>query len=133
MADNSSDGWGALLVLGLILYSCSGSEPSADYEDDASYSDSFYAEREEFDEDAAREAAEEELASESYDSIGSPYGCTIDCSGHEAGYAWAAEGNEDYGVSNSQSFDEGQQAYEDAVEDRVDEMRDEYDSGEEAY
>jgi len=87
-------------------------------------------EREPFDEDAARSAAEDELALDSYNYS---YGCTIDCSGHEAGWKWRAE-NEypTYGSNNygrSQSFAEGARAYEEAVEDRVEEMRDDYESG----
>ena len=42
------------------------------------------------------------------------YGCTIDCSGHEAGQAWAernAIDDEDDCRGNSQSFIEGCQAY----------------------
>ncbi len=81
-----------------------------------------------FDEDAAREAAEDEVASDSYQSIGSPYGCTDDCSGHEAGFAW----RRDNGYStpgNSNSFYEGGQAFDDAVEEAVDEKRDDYENG----
>ncbi len=42
------------------------------------------------------------------------YPCTVDCSGHEAGYAWAEENeilNPDDCEGNSQSFIEGCQAY----------------------
>ena len=42
------------------------------------------------------------------------YACTVDCSGHEAGYAWAEEHDitdpDDCG-GNSQSFIEGCRAY----------------------
>ena len=82
-------------------------------------------EREPFDEDAAREAAEEQLASESYDGS---YGCTQDCSGHEAGWRWRAE-NGYATAGNSNSFSEGGQAYDDALESRVDDMRSDYESG----
>lgn len=153
MANDSGGGWVVLGLLALGLYTCSNNDDDSGssiadeeyaYVDEQtssgdqvySYSDHSAAEEEEreyFDEDAARDAAEDELSSDSYASIGRPYGCTIDCSGHDAGFAWAAEGNEDGGVSNSQSFDEGQRAYEEAVDDRVEEMRDEYESGEEPY
>lgn len=83
--------------------------------------------REPFDEDAARDAAESELASQPYDGS---YGCTIDCSGHEAGWQWRAEHG--YAVNGkSNSFSEGGQAFDDALESRVDEMRESYDNGEE--
>jgi len=84
--------------------------------------------REPFDEDAARDRAEEEVADEGYDYR---YGCTIDCSGHDAGFAYAADGNPDGGTSRSPSFDEGQVAYEEAVEERVYEYRQAYEDGEE--
>jgi hypothetical protein len=78
-----------------------------------------------FDEDAARERAEEEVRSDGYSGP-----CTQDCSGHDAGFEWAADGNPDYGVSRSPSFDEGQQAYEQAVEERVEDYRSAYENGE---
>ena len=85
-------------------------------------------ERSNFDEDAAREAAEEEVGSDSYAGVGAPYGCTDDCSGHEAGFNWRRDNG--YSASGtSQSFDEGGRAFDEAVDDRVDEMRDNYDSG----
>lgn len=86
-------------------------------------------EREEFDEHEARRVARDQLSSEGYDMS---YGCTIDCSGHEAGWQWGAEnGYSTYG--NSQSFHEGTMAFEDALDDRVNEMRDDYEDGEEVY
>lgn len=92
---------------------------SADYE----YSER--ADREPFDEDAAREAAEEELASEGYDYS---YGCADDCSGHEAGWQWRAENG--YSTDgNSDSFAEGGYAFDEALENRVGEMRDDYEAG----
>lgn len=133
-----------LAALALFLSAC-GSEPEphqqsgsgevsgSDYvSDDAAVADSqaldgdAAAERQPFDEDAARERAEEEVASEGYSGP-----CTQDCSGHNAGFAWAAEGYPDEGTSSSQSFDEGQQAYEEAVEERVDEYQQAHDDGEE--
>lgn len=42
------------------------------------------------------------------------YDCTVDCSGHEAGYAWAEEhgiSDEDDCSGNSESFIEGCKAY----------------------
>lgn len=77
-------------------------------------------ERAPFDEDAAREAAESELSSEGYDHS---YGCTDDCSGHDAGWQWRAE-NGYSSDGNSQSFAEGGYAFDEALESRVDEMRD---------
>lgn len=88
-------------------------------------------ERADFDEDAARDTAEEEIAGESYQSIGTPYGCTQDCSGHEAGFAWRRDNG--YATpGNSNSFSEGGQAFDEAVDDRVDEMRADYEGGAES-
>lgn len=81
--------------------------------------------REPFDEGAARAAAEDELASSGYDLR---YGCTEDCSGHDAGWEWrAGHGYSTPGYSNS--FDEGGRAFDEALEERVDEMRWEYEAG----
>jgi len=82
-------------------------------------------EREPFDEFAARRAAERDLALEGYDYS---YGCTQDCSGHEAGWQWRADNG--YSVDGkSQSFAEGGYAFDEALDRRIDEIRDDYDSG----
>ena len=84
---------------------------------------------EHFDEFAARSEIEEEVASETYRSIGRPYGCTEDCSGHEAGFKYRARhgtwgalagGYED------RSFRQGQKAFDDEVERRVEDARQEH-------
>jgi len=121
----------ALVVAAAAVSACGDSSSSyesaygggsSDY-----YDDSFGASeaRAAFDEDAAREAAEEELASEGYDYS---YGCTDDCSGHQAGWDWRAEnGYSAYG--NSESFEQGGYAFDEALESRVEEMRDDYEAG----
>lgn len=101
-----------------LLVGCGS--PTPDHEEEVGYAEP--PEREPFDEEAAREAAEAELASEGYDYS---YGCSDDCSGHEAGWQWRAE-NGYQPDSWSEPFNEGAQAFEDAVEVRVDEMRSEY-------
>lgn len=57
------------------------------------------------------------------------YGCTQDCSGHNAGYAWAEQNDivdpDDCG-GNSQSFIEGCQDY---AESRQQEIQDQADEG----
>lgn len=152
-SDSDAAGWVLVALLGLAVYSCSSSgnqdseDGSSSYSlsytdpdegDQASYgdSDASYAptdidEREPFDEDAAREAAEQELASGTYQSDSMAYGCTQDCSGHEAGWQWRAQ----HGYSTpgySESFDEGGRAFDEAVDDRVQEMRDDYEPGNDA-
>jgi hypothetical protein len=113
----------ALLAAAAALSGCSDSSSSYD----AGYEDSFRAseERQPFDEGAARDAAEQELALEGYDYS---YGCTDDCSGHDAGWQWRAENG--YSTDgNSESFAEGGYAFDEALETRVDEMRDDYEAG----
>lgn len=82
----------------------------------------------EFDEDEAIERAKEDLDYETYSSIGMPYGCTDDCAGHEAGFEWAKSNEITDGLcgGNSQSFIEGCEAYSEAIEERVDEYRYEF-------
>lgn len=103
-------------------YSSGGGEVSAG---DYSGESESIEEREPFDEDAAREAAEQSLASEGYDYS---YGCTDDCSGHDAGWQWRAE-NGYAADGNSLSFSEGTTAFDEALENRVEEMRSDYDAG----
>ena len=152
MANSDGGGWAVLFLIGIGIYSLSGNEEKEAEtqlivdelgvsEDEAAELLSSYGNaqdviddtaedyREPFDEYAAKEAAEDQLASESYNYS---YGCTIDCSGHEAGWRWRAENG--YSTpGNSQSFHEGGMAFDDAVEDRVDEMRNAYENGEEPY
>lgn len=133
------------LAAGLLLAACSESSEEASNATVGDFSSNYAAgsgdgwtetgeeDRLDFDENAARDAAEDEIASEDYLGVGSPYGCTEDCSGHEAGFRYRAEnGFVGYG-GDSESFREGGQAFEDAVEERVEEMREQYESGEEPY
>jgi len=88
----------------MLLASCGASQGEASAERDpdewsadsdafatASSEDAEMVERQPFDEDAAREAAESAISDETYVGIGVPYGCTEDCSGHEAGFRYRAE------------------------------------------
>ena len=119
------------LVTSLLAGCGNSSEKHVDDDSSPDHTEASYSysedeeKREPFDEDAAREKAEEELASEGYDYR---YGCTYDCSGHEAGWQWRAEnGYSTYG--KSRSFAEGGEAFDDAVEERLEEMRSDYDDG----
>jgi|CXWL01.1.fsa_nt_gi hypothetical protein len=114
-----------LAVLATLALSGCG-DGSASYEVGDSNETTFISEeRRPFDEDAAREAAEEELASEGYDYS---YGCTDDCSGHESGWQWRAD-NGYASDGNSESFAEGGYAFDEALDSRVEEMRDDYEAG----
>jgi hypothetical protein len=116
------------IALLFFLSSCGAQIASADdgaTSDQATYTaagdDVSSGTKVEFDEDAAQADAEQEVADEGYSGS-----CTIDCGGHDAGFNWAADGHEDHGVSTSRSFDEGQEAYQDAVDQRLEEKREEF-------
>lgn len=123
-AVSSDTGWGAYAVIGVLLfgaYKCSQS----DHDPAGAVAARTY------DEDAARERAEEgardAVSGTTYEEQGRPYGCTDDCSGHDAGYRWAEE-NEVTDASdcsgNSQSFVEGCEAYAEAYEEAKQEALD---------
>ena len=84
----------------------------------------------EFDEYEARREAGRQLARRGYRG-----GCTDDCSGHEAGFQWAHDNRltRPQYTGDSQSFDEGQEAYTRALSRRVDELREEYEADPEGY
>lgn len=88
--------------------------------------------RSEFDEDRAEEAAQSYLSGETYESSQGSGDCTDDCSGHDAGWQWAKDGN-DCGSGDSESFDAGCRAYEHAVSERVDDARQRYTDGERTF
>lgn len=87
-------------------------------------SEAFFPETSGISEDAATERAVDDLAYETYGTVGAPYGCTDDCGGHEAGFEWAKENGVTDGscFGNSTSFNEGCQAYADAIEEKVSEQ-----------
>ncbi len=119
MADGN--GWTPVILVGLLVfgaYRCSHS-------DDAAVANSGSTETtalpfsSSIDEDAIAETAREAVEDSTYVDAGAPYGCTEDCSGHEAGFAWArdneVEDANDCG-GNSYSFIEGCQAYAEELE-----------------
>jgi hypothetical protein len=74
--------------------------------------------------DQAYDNAADSLADADFEDVGDTSQCTQDCSGHDAGFAWAR----DNGISDSsdctgdsQSFVEGCQAYVDALDEEADE------------
>lgn len=119
-----------MIALASIVALLGCGDSSSSYSAENGASDSYFEgssseAREPFDEDAAREAAEQELASEGYDHS---YGCTDDCSGHEAGWQWRADNG--YSTEgHGQSFAEGGYAFDEALESRIDDMRDDYEAG----
>ncbi len=98
-----------VLVLALALAGCGtiGGDNEADLSD---YEDEEYAGETYSEFDERRDSYEGDRGSFA------DYGCTQDCSGHEAGYAWAQEkgiDDPDNCGGNSWSFEEGCRAYAD--------------------
>jgi hypothetical protein len=92
----------------------------------------FNPTRGDFDEDRAEDVARDYLSDEAYQVTVGSAACTDDCSGHEAGWRWAAEGNS-CGSGESESFDAGCAAFEEAVEERVAEAKQRYDDGDDTF
>lgn len=117
-----------------VAYGDGYSAPDADDDEDSTNLPVQDDDRRSFDEDEARSNAEQEVGNENYRSIGRPYGCTDDCSGHEAGFKYRTRygyGGRIAGDYDARSFRQGQQAFDDEVDRRVDEARTEYDAAEE--
>ena len=86
-----------------------------------------------FDEEAARADAIADVSAMSFVDAGNTSDCTGDCSGHSAGFEWAKEnaaGDPSMCSGNSDSFVEGCEAFSQAVENHVTEMREEWEAGE---
>jgi len=99
-----------VVLVAIIVTACGSSIPFAG------------ADAETFDEDAAYEAASETLEDQSFEDVGDTALCTEDCGGHDAGFEWAKE----QGVTdasecggNSRSFEEGCEAYAEALEEQA--------------
>ena len=152
----SGQGWGAaavglLVVAGVVYWGGQGGAGDEDWTDAevvgtestssssdtsdlgsslasiSSYASATSDEREGIDEDEARERAVDDVPY-SYSAAGSPYGCSEDCSGHEAGYRWAADNGVTDGScygGDSPSFDEGCRAYGEAIQERAEEILEE--------
>lgn len=87
----------------------------------------------EFDEDAATDAATYSLSGRTYEDVEGTAGCTDDCGGHNAGWQWAQEQGTDCGGGQSESFDEGCRAYASAIQRKVEEARDLFNNGDDAF
>ena len=120
MTDNRKIQIGHLVIL-LVLGACEAAPAERDEFEQAQEESSAESlgERPAPSMEYARVRAAVELADVTYADLGEPYGCTQDCSGHEAGVDWGRE-NEIYNPGDcggrSQSFLEGCMAYAEAVE-----------------
>lgn len=125
------DGCGTWIVLGLVAFAvwkCNGRSEEAAYPgvgapaEYGDYGSGEYDTYGDYAEDRREEAEQErayELAGTDYRYESNAYRCTQDCSGHQAGWDWAA----DNGITdaydcggNSQSFIEGCMAYAEEIE-----------------
>lgn len=152
MAGNASTdkgwlGWILLVLIGAAVYFWSDAKPNvsksqaealtiSSHDDPPSTADSLAANlnplRGEFNESRAATAARNFLSGETYEATVGSVDCTDDCSGHEAGWQWSAEGNDCIG-GNSASFEQGCTAFEAAAEERVTAAKQAYESGDDTF
>lgn len=123
---NSWGIWIAIALAGLGVWQCTRERP-----EEVAPTNSSYRAVEVPTGDSARargySVEEYRSAGSGYQDAGAPYGCTTDCSGHDAGWEWAEENGvsdpDDCG-GNSLSFEEGCIAYaEEQQAERQDEDR----------
>ena len=149
MSQDTGNGCGTIFLVGVIafsIYSCATRDvPSQSSAEQAVMSgdasrpglvDRIEADvnptRADFSEDRAEEAATDYFSGESFEGVQGSLDCTDDCSGHEAGWQWAKDGNS-CGGGGSASFDAGCQAFEEAKEEKVDEARSSYEAGDDTF
>jgi len=116
---------GVAVLLGLTA--CDGSAPYAEQSTSFDHEEgrAEAAEAPRISRDDALDRAASIQAGVTYADLGEPYGCTGDCSGHEAGVAWAEENDvRDPGDcgGRSSSFIEGCEAYAEAVQQEADDI-----------
>ncbi len=73
-------------------------------------------------EDKAMDQARDDMANQTYEEAEGSADCTVDCSGHDAGFAWAKENDiedPDECSGNSESFIEGCKAYGEEIGSRM--------------
>ena len=130
MAVSNSNGCGTWIVVafvGAVAWQCTRDKTPAEVEtDSASYNsrDALEQSYSTYDVPAPAYPVEEyrspePYVSSGYQNAGAPYGCTSDCSGHDAGWEWAEENEitDPYDCGgNSISFEEGCMAYAEEIQ-----------------
>jgi hypothetical protein len=86
--------------------------------------------RGDFAEARATDAARDSLSGETYEAAIGNNECTGDCSGHEAAWQVAQQGEE---CSGEGSFEEGCSAFAGAIEERVSTARQAYENGDNTF
>lgn len=103
-----------IIFLLLIFVGCSNqTEEAAEYAAEPEQHAEQTGLLEQEDEEEAAEGVDEEVLAVTQQTF-MGYDCTIDCSGHEAGYQWAEQNSiddPDNCDGNSNSFNEGCQSY----------------------
>ncbi len=124
MADNGGGGGLiAVAVIALVAYQCTHRDKPGVVASPLPYVASAPV-----DQDEAVERAVEDLSGSTYTGQVGSVGCTVDCSGHDAGYEWAQEHDvtdESECGGSSSSFIEGCEAYAQEVQSRAEEIADE--------
>lgn len=112
-----------MLAVTMALGACDTPNPSLD--DEAALDGEAEASRRHVTHEEALDRAAALHAGTTYSDLGEPYGCTQDCSGHEAGVAWASENDlrdpSECG-GRSRSFIEGCEAYTEALQEAAHEI-----------
>lgn len=118
-----------ILCAVLALSGCGSSSSSVQYQEREEASE----DRDEFDEDSARDDAASELSGQTFQEVGDTSRCTEDCGGHDAGWQWAQDHDvtDSSECSGSGSFEDGCQAYVEELDSRVEEARE--DGTDESY
>lgn len=117
---NGCGAWIAIAVVAVVVWQCARDRTPDEVETDYSSFSTVEVPETEYpaypsvDYPATDYASPEPYVSSGYQDAGAPYGCTDDCSGHDAGWTWAEENGvadpADCG-GNSLSFGEGCIAY----------------------
>lgn len=142
--NTNSGGCLAAILLCLGLYACFHAAPDKTEAQEAAISGdarptaldgvaAAVSYHREFDTDAARDAARDDLSGQTFESERGSIEYTDDCSGHEAGWSAAQGDGEDCGSGSSESYDAGCTAYRDAVEERVQRAREVFEQGDDAF
>lgn len=122
------------LAATLALAGCNSSSSTEADRHIVEGSSSMFNSKGKFDEESARADAIADVSANSFEDVGDTSQCTDDCSGHSAGFEWAKEnaaGDASACSGNSDSFIEGCEAFSQAVDSRVSDMREAWESGEE--
>lgn len=123
----------AAIIMIVTLASCGSSEEEADRHI-VEGSSHIFDSNGEFDEESAKADAIANVSEMSFENVGDTGLCTDDCSGHEAGFEWTRDNDPENldgcSYEDGDSFYEGCTAFHEAVEDEVEDMRQQWEESE---